>query len=34
MTVYEAGVFLAVAPFIGITIGFITHELFRRWVND
>jgi hypothetical protein len=34
MTVLEGGVFLAVAPFVGITIGFLTHELFRRWVND
>jgi hypothetical protein len=34
MTVYEAGFFLAAAPLVGITIGFITHELFRRWVND
>ena len=34
MTVLEAGFFLAAAPLVGITIGFIAHELFRRWVND
>ena len=34
MTVLEMSAILAVAPFLGITIGFIAHELFRRWVND
>ena len=33
MTVLEAGVFLAVAPFVGIAIGFIADELFRMWVE-
>jgi hypothetical protein len=22
------------APFLGITIGFLADELFRRWIND
>jgi hypothetical protein len=34
MTVLEMGFFLAVAPFLGIVIGFIADDLFRRWVND
>jgi hypothetical protein len=34
MTVYEMGALLALAPFIGIVIGFIADDLFRRWVND
>jgi hypothetical protein len=34
MTVLEMSAILAVAPFIGIVIGFIADDLFRRWVND
>jgi hypothetical protein len=33
-TVFEMGLFMMLAPGIGIVIGFLTHELFRRWVND
>jgi hypothetical protein len=34
MTVYEMGAILALAPLLGIVIGFLADELFRRWVND
>ncbi len=34
MTVYEAGAILVAVPLISITLGFLTHELFRRWIND
>jgi len=34
MTVYEMGAILALAPLLGIVIGFIADDLFRRWVND
>jgi hypothetical protein len=33
MTVYEMGAILALAPLLGIVVGFIADELFRRWVN-
>ena len=33
-TVYEMGLFMLLAPGIGIVIGSLAHELFRRWVND
>ena len=34
MTIYEMGAILARAPLLGIVIGFLADELFRRWVND
>jgi hypothetical protein len=34
MTVLEMGALLALAPLLGIVIGFIADELFRMWVND
>ena len=33
MTVLEMSAILAVAPFLGIVIGFIADELFRMWVE-
>jgi hypothetical protein len=33
-TVFEMGLFMMLAPGIGIVIGSLAHELFRRWVND
>ena len=34
MTVLEMSAILVIAPFIGMVIGFIADDLFRRWVND
>ena len=33
MTVLEMGAILALAPLVGIVIGFIADELFRMWVE-
>jgi hypothetical protein len=33
-TVFEMGALLFLAPGVGIVIGSLAHELFRRWVND
>ncbi len=34
MTVLDAAPLLVLAPFLGIVIGFLADELFRRWINE
>ena len=34
MTVLDAAPLMLLAPLLGIVIGSLAHELFRRWIND